>query len=156
MTASPPSDTTPPPRYERRIMTALRRLMQSIDLQSRSLQKQHDITVPQITVLYELHEKGTMTLAVLARTIHLSASTVVGIVDRLEEKGYVARSRTGGDRRAVFINLTDKGMQFVTRMPHLLHEQLHASLARVSESEQMLIANALDLLVHLGDEKEPS
>jgi DNA-binding MarR family transcriptional regulator len=142
--------------YDKRIIFALRNIMQLMDMHSRRLMKQYDITVPQAVSLYELYEKGAMTLAVLARNVHLSASTMVGIVDRLEEKGFVKRTRNLEDRRAIFIDITAKGRKFVATAPYLLHNRLHESLLELAESEQVIIANALDMLVHMLSEKQGS
>lgn len=153
----PAADSALPsaPRYDRRIVLALRKIMQSMDTQSRRLIKQHDITIPQLVCLYELYEKGATTVAVLARNIHVSASTVVGIVDRLEEKQFVTRARNSVDRRTVFVNITDKGREFIATSPTLMHNRLHESLNTLSEQEQIIIANSLDMLVHLMQDKQP-
>lgn len=137
------------PCYARRIIFALRKIMQQMDFHSHRLDKYYGITVPQIICLYEIYEKGAMTLAVLSKNIHLAASTLVGIIDRLEEKGFVKRSRSLEDRRLIFIDMTEKGRDFVRTSPHLLHNRLAEHLVVLPETEQILIANSLDLLVDL-------
>ncbi|MCS5711600.1 MarR family transcriptional regulator [Candidatus Berkiella aquae] len=137
------------PNYPKRIFLALRSIMQSMDSHSRKLNKLFDITVPQIVCLYEIFERGAMTISVLAKSIHLTPSTLVGVIDRLEEKKLVTRMRDVADRRAIFIDITDKGRDFVKNVPQLMHNRLYGSLQSLSESEQILIANSLELLVHL-------
>ena len=133
--------------YSRRIVFALRKIMQQMDHHSRNLDKQHGITVPQLVCLYEIYEKGVMTLSVLSRHVHLTSSTLVGIIDRLQEKGLVARTRDTEDRRVIFIDITEKGKTFVSTSPHLLHNRLDEQFKIIPEAEQILIANSLDLLV---------
>lgn len=135
--------------YPRRIFLALRSIMQSMDSHSRKLNKLFDITVPQIVCLYEIFERGAMTISVLSKSIHLTPSTLVGVIDRLEEKKLVTRIRDVEDRRAIFIDITDKGRDFVKNVPQLMHNRLYGSLQSLSENEQILIANSLELLVHL-------
>lgn len=130
-------------------MLGLRRIMKELDTHSRRLMKHYGITVAQVVCLYEIHEKGAHTLSRLSRNVHLSASTLVGIVDRLEEKGLVKRTRDTEDRRAIFIGITNKGRKFVESSPHLLHNRLDEKLKNLSESEQIIIANSLDLLVDM-------
>ncbi|MBI2792943.1 MAG: MarR family transcriptional regulator [Gammaproteobacteria bacterium] len=139
--------------YQKRIILALRSIMQSMDSHSRKLNKLFDITVPQIICLYEIFEKGAMTLSVLSKSIHLTSSTLVGIIDRLEEKKLVTRMRDVVDRRAIFIDITEKGRDFVKNVPQLMHNRLYGSLSSLSESEQIIIANSLELLVHILEEK---
>ncbi|MBS0287687.1 MAG: MarR family transcriptional regulator [Proteobacteria bacterium] len=139
--------------YQKRIILALRSIMQSMDSHSRKLNKLFDITVPQIICLYEIFEKGAMTISVLSKSIHLTPSTLVGIIDRLEEKKLVTRIRDVVDRRANFIDITEKGRDFVKNVPQLMHNRLYGSLSSLLESEQIIIANSLELLVHILDEK---
>jgi DNA-binding MarR family transcriptional regulator len=137
------------PDYEKRIVRALRQLTQELDAHSRHLLTGYDITMPQVLCLDELNEKGVMTVTVLAGAIRLSPSTTVGIIDRLEKKGWVKRTRDVIDRRSVFIDITDKGREFILKTPHLLHNKLHDNLKQLIEPEKIRIANALDLLLEL-------
>lgn len=145
-TASTPEPTSP---YSKRIMLGLRRIMKELDTHSRYLMKHYDITVPQLVCLYEIYEKGALTLSLLSKNVHVSTSTLVGVVDRLEEKGLLKRTRNTEDRRTVFIDLTDKGREFVRTTPGLLHNRLDTRLTTLSEGEQVIIANSLDLLVDM-------
>ncbi len=133
--------------YEKRIIRSLRQMTQYLDKHSRQLLKHQDITVPQVMCLNELMEKGALTVAVLAASIHLSPSTMVGIIDRLEKKKLVTRVRSNVDRRAVFIEVTEKGRKFITASPHLLYNKLNETLQRLSEENKIQVANALDLLI---------
>lgn len=135
--------------YSKRIVFALRKIMQQMDYHSRNLDKKYGITIPQLVCLYEIYEKGVMTLSVLSKHVHLSSSTLVGIVDRLEEKDLVIRTRDTEDRRVTFIEITQKGKMFVSTSPHLLHNQLDEKFKATSEAEQILIANSLDILVEM-------
>jgi len=107
------------------------------------------VTVPQIICLEALSDKGLMTVAVLAGYVHLAPSTIVGIIDRLEAKKFVTRTRDNIDRRTVFVQITETGRNFIASSPHLLHNRLHNNLQQLAESEQIQIANSLDRLVTL-------
>lgn len=143
----PAAGLATPMSYSKRIILALRQIMQQMDHHSRRLDKQYGITVPQLMCLYEIYEKGAMTLSVLSKNVHLSTSTLVGVIDRLEEKHFVRRRRDKNDRRMIFIDITDKGREFVGTAPQLLHNRLREQLALTTESEQIIVANSLDLLV---------
>lgn len=142
--------------YHRRIVDSLRKVMQQMDTHSRRLMREYDITVPQVICLYEIFERGAVTIAVLAKRVHLSPSTLVGVIDRLEEKKLVRRSRDVVDRRAVFIDITEQGRAFVATSPHLLHNRLYESLQGLTESEQIVIANSLEMLVLMLEDKSPA
>ena len=73
------------PLYEERIVTAIRRIIRSVDIYSQRLALESGVTVPQLSCLIRVAESGPMTLKALAESVDLSASTAVGIVDRLEK-----------------------------------------------------------------------
>jgi DNA-binding MarR family transcriptional regulator len=49
------------------------------------------------------------TIQALANRLLLRHHSVVELIDRLEQNGYVARTRSQGDRRRVFVSLLPKG-----------------------------------------------
>jgi DNA-binding MarR family transcriptional regulator len=74
---------------------------------------------------------------------------VVGIVDRLEEKGLVKRERGSRDRRQVQIALTAAGADLIAQAPSPLQQTLAAGLRQLPELEQVSITLALETLVEL-------
>ena len=133
----------------KRIILSLRKIMQQMDYHSRRLNKCYGLTVPQIVCLYEIYEHGIMTISTLSKKIYLSMSTLVGVIDRLEEKQFVNRTRDIKDRRIIYIDITEKGRDFVTASPYLLHNRLNENLQILSEDEQIALANSINLLVNL-------
>lgn len=139
--------------YGRVIIRLFRKIMQNLDTHSRLLLKEYDLTIPQVMCLYEVFEKGATTVAVLAEHIHLTPSTLIGILDRLEEKKFVKRVRDGVDRRAVYVNITAKGHKFVTDTPYLLHNRLRGDLNALPKSKQIAIAESLNAVLQLLQQK---
>lgn len=137
------------PLYSKHIVSALRQIMQHMDHHSRKLDKHYGITMPQLMCLTAIQEKNHLTLSELAKEVHLSASTLVGVINRLEEKGFVKRTRDTEDRRTVFIAITDKGIAFITDFPY----SFDMKLAELPENEQIAIIHSLDRLVILLDSK---
>jgi DNA-binding MarR family transcriptional regulator len=68
-----------------------------------------DVSVSQCYALEELVRRGGMTLNDLAARLYLDKSTASRVVDALERKGYVTRSRHPEDRRAVLLEATEAG-----------------------------------------------
>lgn len=131
------------------IIIALRKMMQQMDYYSRKLNKQYGLTVPQIICLSEIYENGMMTISSLSKKVFLSMSTLVGVIDRLEEKELVKRTRDLKDRRTIYIGSTEKGRDFVAASPYLLHNKLNENLQVFTEDEQIVITNSINLLVNL-------
>lgn len=131
------------------ILRSLRRIMRAVDVQSHRLAAEYSITGPQVICLQTLHEHGPVTVTALARLVHLGNSTVVGILDRLEQKGMIERERSRIDRRQVIVHVTAEGRDLLARIPSPLQDRLAAGLARLSQQEQLALATATERLCEL-------
>jgi DNA-binding MarR family transcriptional regulator len=134
------------PRYDLWILRSLRRIMRAVDVHSRRLSAEYSITGPQVICLQTIHEDGPMTVTALAKLVHLSGSTVVGIIDRLEQKGWVLRERSRTDRRQILIHATDEGSELLQSVPSPLQDRLARGLAELTEKEQHALAAAIERL----------
>jgi len=135
--------------YELRILQCLRRIIRAVDIHSSKLATQHKITGPQLGCLLALRESGPITSARLAKQVYLSPSTIVGIIDRLEEKGLVQRKRDEKDRRLIHIIITSAAERLIAAAPSLLQDTLAKGLVELPEAEQIAITSALEKLVEL-------
>ncbi|NIV29933.1 MAG: MarR family transcriptional regulator [Anaerolineae bacterium] len=143
------SPSVPPSSYELRILQSLRRIIRAVEIHSRKLSQKHHITGPQLACLLTLKDSGALTTTGLAQRVYLSPSTIVGIVDRLEEKSLVSRQRSRKDRRQVEICITDKGRDLAHNAPSPLHDSLAQALKELPELEQVSITLALEKVVDL-------
>lgn len=133
--------------FDLQILQSLRRLMRAADIFSRQLAKAHRITGPQLMCLHKLLEADGLTVSQLSNAIFLSASTVVGILDRLEAQGLVTRVRSDKDRRKVWISVTQAGRDLVDEAPSPLQQALQQGLGKLSQTERRVIADNLDRIV---------
>ena len=131
------------------IFRSLRRIMRAVDVHSRRLAAEFMITGPQLLCLQTLHDDGPLTTSALAKLIHLSGSTTVGILDRLEHKGWVQRERSDRDRRIVLVHITASGESFLAAAPSLLQDRLAAGLKALPETDQLVIAQSLERIVEM-------
>jgi DNA-binding MarR family transcriptional regulator len=136
-------------RYELRVLQALRRIIRAVDIHSHKLTTRHKITGPQLGCLLAIKESGPVTSAKLAQKVYLSPSTIVGIIDRLEEKKLVQRNRDSKDRRLIHICITEAGEELIAAAPSLLQDTLVDALVGLPESEQISITLTLEKLVDL-------
>ena len=136
-------------RSDLRVLQSLRRIIRSVEIYSRKLASSYNVTGHQLVCLLAIQEKGPLTATAIASEIHLSPSTVVGILDRLEEKKLVQRKRDEKDRRLVHVMITDFGRELVKEAPSPLQEKLAQALLNLSEIEQDTIALSLEKIVDL-------
>jgi DNA-binding MarR family transcriptional regulator len=122
-----------------------------VDLYSRKLVADHQITGPQLVCLNSIVELGPITATDLSYQVHLSASTVVRILDRLESKGLIQRQRQEDDRRRVHVTATISGHELSAKAPYSDRHPLRNALKQLPVEEQEIVTNLLEQLVGLMD-----
>jgi len=148
-----PPDASPA-AVEQSILRSLRRIQQVIGAQRRRVVERFEITVSQLLCLKELGVLGTTTPSALARRIGVSHATVTGMIDRLEGRGLVKRSRSSVDKRNVMLDLTARGRALEAAAPLSVEERLAAGLARRSPRWCATLDLALAELVEMMGELE--
>ncbi|MBD3257846.1 MarR family transcriptional regulator [candidate division GN15 bacterium] len=139
----------PQERFDLQILQSIRRIMRAVDIYSRKLRSQYELTAPQLICLGTVVERGPLTVSEIAEMVFLSPSTVVGILDRLETRGLVQRERDTVDRRVVNILATAAGKKVVNKAPSALQDGLHEGLQKLPQLEQATIALSLKRVVEL-------
>lgn len=131
------------------ILINIRKILRSLNLESKKIQKEQGVSIPQLMCLDYLGGKENFrsTQIEIARYLNLNASTMSGIVNRLESKGFVARLPNPDDKRTVFISLTSNGAKLLEASPQLLHKRLSKKLEKLPSSQVEKINNALKILV---------
>ena len=67
------------------------------------------ITYTQYIVFLALWERGSATVGELCRKLYLDNGTITPLLKKMEETGYIVRSRSHQDERVVTVQLTDAG-----------------------------------------------
>lgn len=135
------------------ILIKVRKIVRSINLESKKIQKEYGVSIPQILCLNYLHGSPNYqaTQGEIKAFLNLNSSTVSGIINRLEKKGYLARLPKSGDKRVVNIALTSAGDKLLDQIPSLLHEQLSEKLDKLNPEKIQEIEESLDTLINLLD-----
>jgi DNA-binding MarR family transcriptional regulator len=136
------------------ILIALRRIARAIDLHSRSLAQTFGLTGPQVVLLRELLRNGRMHVAELAQSISLSHATVTDILNRLEKRGLIVRTRSIADRRCILVTPTERAVALVQQSPPLLQERFSQELERLQEWELTQILSVLQRVALMMDAKQ--
>jgi len=141
-----------------RILHALRQLARILDINSRKLARTKGVTSVQLFCLTTMALGGADTATAIAAKVHLSSSTIVGILDRLEHKKLVTRARDLEDRRVVRVKLSDAGKALVETTLHPVQSLLERKFNGLTQAGATRIAEALESLVGMlddGDAREP-
>ncbi|GGA87254.1 MarR family transcriptional regulator [Neiella marina] len=133
------------------VLASLRRLIRATDLHSRYLNKTSGLTSPQLLVLQALKNRGPMISREIANEISLSQATVTSILDRLEAKQLISRTRSEQDRRKVLVSLTSHGEEKTAGAPAPLQEHFVEQFQELEDWEQSMILASLQRLAVMMD-----
>jgi DNA-binding MarR family transcriptional regulator len=149
------NDPTPaseaPRDLVKQIIFQIRRLIQAKELYTKELNKKYQVSASQLNCLLALYENGPLPPSQIAKHIMVKSSTVTGIIDRLEQKGLVNRSRTSRDRRVITIELTESGRTLAENAPPPIQQRVIEGLERLPQSKMEKIVLGLNMLTQMLD-----
>lgn len=131
-------------------MISVRKIVRAINLESKRVEKNFGISIPQLLTLKYLKEKPDYksTMRNLREFLSLNASTVTGIISRLETKGYIARLPDPSDKRSTPIVLTSKGDELIKKTNLSLHERISKNLEAIDEKEYQAILGSFQTIIN--------
>jgi len=135
----------------RQIIFQIRRLTQAKQLYTKELNKKYQVSASQLNCLLALYENGPLPPSQIAKHIMVKSSTVTGIIDRLEQKGLVNRTRTSTDRRVITIELTHSGKTLAENAPPPIQQKVLEGLRSLPKSEMEKIVTGLTTLTRMLD-----
>jgi DNA-binding MarR family transcriptional regulator len=143
VTAGPPAL---PPSMRDRVPFLLYRASEiSLSLANEMLAEMA-LNARQAGILTMVTELEPMTQKALGDALRIDRTTMVALVDDLEDKGYVARQRHPRDRRAFLIHPTDSGRAAKVAAVRILDEQQRRFLAPLTPAESGQLAALLTRL----------
>lgn len=104
------------------------------------------VSMAQLHILFTLERNGEMTMSRLADVLDVSLSSATGLIDRIEDRGFVERIRIPEDRRIVVIRVTPTGRQMLQEVDALSDDLLRAVLERLDPAQLPGVAAAVSAL----------
>ena len=95
-----------------------------------------NVSFPQFFLLAALDQKEMLTMSAIAEKMGHTTAAASGLVDRLENLGYVVRSSAREDRRKVMVCITEKGTALVRRIREEMVGNLMKVMTHLTSSEQ--------------------
>jgi DNA-binding MarR family transcriptional regulator len=129
----------------------LRRIFKAIQDYSQEVSNSFGITGPQLWALKLVSQHPGLALGDLSRKMYLHPSTVTGVIDRLESKGYVVRDRDAADRRVVKVQLTPAGQGLAAKAPNPVQGKMIHGLMKLSENELNVIYESVKRLAEIAE-----
>lgn len=104
------------------------------------------ITAPQLGALLLVEANPGISQSAVAEALRFDRSTLVQIVDRLEERGFLKRESSARDRRSHALALTPSGARLLVRLKELLRTHEAEIAAALSPAERTTLIALLEKL----------
>jgi len=108
------------------------------------------LTSPQFYVLATIGYAGGLPFGEIGEKMMVTVSNLTGIVDRLEEKGLVARERDAHDRRVIRVRLTEKGAKLYKNTIPLFEKSISQFFSPLDKSQQKELSSLLRKLIRVS------
>lgn len=95
----------------------------------------HGITSAQFKVLIIMAQYGVDSPGELCRHLSLDSGSMTRMLDRLEQKGFLARHRSEADRRQVQLVLTEEGQTLAGLLPHIGAQAMNELAGAITPDE---------------------
>ena len=133
----------------------LHRIFQNVDIFSKRTLREFGVSGPQIWALRTIRDAEVIVMSDLAERLHLHASTVSGIVDRLEERSLAARYPAADDARVTELRLTPSGRKLLSNVPEPPRSKVARGLEALSPEDLACVYRAVRILTRIMDVPAP-
>lgn len=117
----------------------------------------YGLSAMQVRILMEIGQKDTMTVGTIANRVMIAGANISTMCKKLEQLGFIKRSRDELDERIVRIELTELGMKATRAMDQSFDEKIIKALGNQPEENLKLVLCAIealnDLLSQIIEEK---
>ena len=103
----------------------------------------YGVTAPQFKVLVMVAQFGAQTPADLCRMLSLDSGSMTRMLDRLEQKDLLARTRSEADRRQVRLMLTPDGQQLSDLLPQIGAKAMNEMVGMLDSEELAMLEKIL-------------
>jgi DNA-binding MarR family transcriptional regulator len=138
------------------ILIKLRKIVRSVNLESKRVEKEQGVSIPQLLCLQFLADQPEYktNASKLKSFLNLNASTISGILSRLEKKGLIAKLPKTVDKRVTAIVLTEKGMKLLQTAPITFQQKLTERLKTLPKDKIIIISEGINLLTEIMEVDE--
>lgn len=111
------------------------------------------LTLEQDAVLRFIREHQPCTSSDLSKAFYVKKSAVTAIINRLEKKEFIQRTRSNEDRRVVYLKLTEEGERFHQELSERVNQMLGKIISRFDVDEVESFMKTYKKLVDLIEEE---
>lgn len=116
------------------ILKKLRIVIRSAQRHSSWIEKQCGVNGAQLWIMHELHATPGMRVGEIAERLAIHQTTASNLLDELQKKTLVIKTRDAHDQRVVRLTLTDSGRQLLAGAPRPARGLLPCALLQMNGS----------------------
>jgi MarR family transcriptional regulator, 2-MHQ and catechol-resistance regulon repressor len=104
------------------------------------------LSLGQFSILETIYHLGPLVQKDIAAKHLSTGANITQLLNKLEEKKFITRVRDSGDKRRLFINLTEKGKKIMKQLIPNLGKKMVSIMSPLSVNEQKQLAGLLKKL----------
>ncbi len=136
------------PKYKvdklEKIFPKLQRFFHNLSIE---VSKTGEFTIAQYRVLSLIDQNEKLTVNQLKEHLGVAQSSTSGIVERLEQTGYVKKSVNNKDKRVIEIGLTPKAKRLLTSKKNYMNDVYKKMLSALNKKEQDQLMHSFEDLI---------
>jgi DNA-binding MarR family transcriptional regulator len=101
----------------------------------------------QVRLLCAINAYGNVGMSELGRQTQLEKSNLSNLVDRLEQRGLVVRTRDPNDRRVTYVELTEEGTELAVRSHTEVVARVNKMAGKLPPEDQARLTAAVDRMM---------
>ncbi len=129
--------------------------VRAVQAHSAWVERQCGVSAAQLWALWEVDRKPGLSVSEIARRLSIKPATASNLLDKVESKDLLRRSRQGPDQRVVQLFVTKAGARLLATAPLPAQGALLDALTRLSEDQLDELSQGLEALIdvlHTKDE----
>jgi len=138
---------------EIQLMDLLRQINREISKRLMPIFREKKLSLAEISVLMRMNRKSACRATELATMIGIPDSTVTGILDRLEKRGFLERNPYPNDRRSIQITVTPKTKKFIEELMTHIEEMLRMAFRSMPDSRTRRLIEDLQFILRILEQQ---
>jgi len=116
--------------------------------------KSTGLSMPQFSILMQLHYKGVCGLSEISERFDVSAAAASQLAEKLVQSGYLERAEDPSDRRAKLLRLSSSGEKLVSEGIQERYRWMDEVTSKLSTEDSAKVAEALNILTNAAHEMD--
>ncbi len=129
------------------ILQKFRVIVRAAQKYSQRVEKQLGVTGAQLWVMKEIYQSPGLRVGEIARRMAIHQTTTSNLLDALEKKNMVRKTRMANDQRIVRLSLTEEGQKLIEQTTGPVRGLLPEALAQMSPADLAKLGESLDVLM---------